>query len=199
VDLELFDLKKVSIEEIQRLRSELKIQEDDFVLLYLGSWGTWYLTQEMLRFFSLVRTRVNAKFLVVTTDDVDLNGYEYAGDVILRSAKRNEVPIYIMLASAAVAFIKPSFSKKASSATKIGELMAMGTFTITNKGWGDVEQLSSENILVLSDLSLATMISGITKMLTRKKTNARPNMNAHPLSLANGVLKYQEVYQQIVR
>ena len=43
------------------------------------------------------------------------------------------------------------------------------------------------------------MTSAIAKMLTSKKTNEPPDMKAHPLSLANGVLKYQEVYQQIVQ
>lgn len=199
VDLQLFDPTKISNEETRRLKDELKIHDDDFVLLYLGSWGTWYLTQDMLRFFALIRTHIKAKFLIISTDVVDLTGYPDANDVIVRSVTRAQVPSYITLASAAVAFIKSSFSKKASSATKIGELMAMGTFTISNAGWGDIEQLSSENILVLPDLSFETMNAGVTRMLRQKNRGNSSDMKSHPLSLINGILKYESVYGQIVR
>ena len=42
-------------------------------------------------------------------------------------------------------FIKPTFSKKASSPTKLGESLSLGVPVVTNKGIGDIESLF-ENI-----------------------------------------------------
>ena len=50
-DLEHFRRDKVSPEARARWQHELKLTDEDFVVSYLGSLGTWYLVDEMLRFF----------------------------------------------------------------------------------------------------------------------------------------------------
>ena len=50
-DLELFNPNTVTKAETQGLREKLGIHPDDFVLLYLGSLGTWYMLEEMLDFY----------------------------------------------------------------------------------------------------------------------------------------------------
>ena len=52
------------------LRAKLGINKEDFILLYVGSIGTWYILDEMLDFFiSLSTKKLNAKFLFVTKED----------------------------------------------------------------------------------------------------------------------------------
>jgi glycosyltransferase involved in cell wall biosynthesis len=148
-DLRHFDPGAVIASQAESLRKDLNLEPNDFVVLYLGSWGTWYLTEEMLDFFSATRkVHLNAKFLIVTPDQVDLTNYPHASNVIIRKATREDVPLFISIATVALFFIKTSFSKKASAATKMGELMAMGKPIISNRGWGDVEEYLSSNALV---------------------------------------------------
>src|SRR4029079_5412451 len=52
-----------------------------------------------------------------------------------------EMPVLLSLSNAAVFFIKPTFSKKASSPTKMGEALAMGIPVICNAGIGDASSI----------------------------------------------------------
>ncbi|MEJ0054761.1 MAG: glycosyltransferase [Bacteroidota bacterium] len=142
VDLALFDPGRISDGDKITLRQELKIHPDDFVLLYLGSWGSWYLTHEMLNYFrEIKKTERSAKFLIITPDPVHLEGDEFKEDVIIRTSLRGSVPLFVAISNAAIFFIKPSYAKMASSATKMGEIMAMQIPFITNSGWGDVDEI----------------------------------------------------------
>lgn len=199
VDLDLFDLKSVNEADSIYMRQKLQIAPDEFVLLYLGSWGTWYLTREMLNFFTLIRNQVKAKFLIVTTDNVKLpNEFKYPESVIITSASRVEIPLLISLASASVNFIKNSFSKKASYATKMGEIIAMGRYVVTNSGWGDVDLLSSDQVMVLSDLSMEKMKSAISFTLDNRWGKSFRMIDTHSFSLATGISKYKDVYQKVL-
>ena len=57
------------------------------------------------------------------------------------SSERSSVPIYALLGDYSIFFIKPSFSKKSSSPTKQGELMALGIPVICNAGVGDTDMI----------------------------------------------------------
>lgn len=199
VDLDLFDPKKIGKEEQALLRYKLSLNEDDFVLLYLGSWGTWYLTNEMLDFFLMLKQkRQRAKFLIVTGDKVDLGNHPNKEDVIVTYASRKQVPLYISLASASLCFIKPSFSKKASSATKLGELMALNVPIIANTNVGDHDSLFKENsrILLINGFSPGEFheaISRLDELMKAAKQN--PKLAMQRFSLQNGVTLYGLVYK----
>lgn len=187
VDLDLFNPDKIKKEDQARLRSKLGIQENDFVLLYLGSWGTWYLTQEMLDFFSaLKKEKENAKFLIVSADEINLENYIHKKDVIITTAARSQVPLYISLVQASVCFVKTTFSKKASSATKMGEIMAMNVPVVTNRGWGDVD-IMIENHRGVFDKTTLKFDDFINKINMR-------NSFVESLSLEMGIVKYEQVY-----
>ncbi len=202
VDLELFDPTKISEDEKKKLKEELGLRKDDFVLLYLGSWGTWYLTEQMLNFFEEVKNQYPlSKFLIISPDSVDIADRQFANEVIIKSVNRLKVPLYVSIASAAVFFIKPSFSKKASSATKTGEIMAMNIPMLTNGGWGDVDTNGSEGVLILKDFSKESMSASATKLIQMANL---PHSNEsrvaidHPLALKTGILTYDRVYRQLL-
>jgi glycosyltransferase involved in cell wall biosynthesis len=194
VDIDLFDPSKIELVDQRRLRTKLNISETDFVLLYLGSWGTWYLTDEMLSFFARLKsTRANTKFLIVSGDQIDLKNYHLKNDVIITTASREIVPLLISLAHMSVALIKPSFSKKASSATKLGELMAMNIPVITNTGWGDIELILAASRAF--DYSLSTNLETFLGKLAR--TNQGREYCANNLSLQTGVDAYLAIYSNV--
>ncbi len=120
------------------------ISLSDHVIIYTGSIGTWYYTKEMIDCVIEWKKQIpNIKLLIVTRDRIELDkilskySEEERSLVITASAAYNEVPSYLALAKAAMFFIKPSYSKIASSPTKMAECWAMNLPIITNSGIGD--------------------------------------------------------------
>ncbi|HEY0003450.1 MAG TPA: glycosyltransferase family 4 protein [Pyrinomonadaceae bacterium] len=143
-DLELFKFDSASREQ---RRSELKLQ-DSFVLVYSGSIGGWYLTEEMADFFAaLLRERTDAHFLWLTTtarEPLDRMMRERRVDparYTVHAASSSDVPSYLSASDAGIAFIKPCFSKLASSPTKNAEYLACGLPLLLNAGVGDSDLL----------------------------------------------------------
>ncbi|MEA3447493.1 MAG: glycosyltransferase family 4 protein [Bacteroidota bacterium] len=172
-DMNHFDPDKVDIKQVRAFRKETGIAEDDFVLLYLGSLGTWYMTDEMLDFYAeLLKQKPQAKFLILTGDDPDImmNPAKAKNipteQIIFRSLSRQEVPAMISLSSVSLFFIKPVFSKKASSPTKLAELLAMGVPVICNANVGDIDRIVEKHKIgiVLKDLNDDSYRSAVEQM-----------------------------------
>src|SRR5690606_13175424 len=73
VDVNHFDFSSISIDSKKQLRASLGIEESDFVLIYVGSLGTRYLLNEMIRFFKVLKNqRENAKMLFVSNSPKEL-------------------------------------------------------------------------------------------------------------------------------
>lgn len=121
------------------------------VLAYVGSLGTWYMGQEMVRLFKeLLRIRPQAMFLVMTqSPEIAVELFEREGIPRDRysavTVKSEEIPKFLSAADLAVAFIKPCYSKVSSSPTKIGEYLAAGLPFISNRGIGDIDELLQRN------------------------------------------------------
>ena len=126
-------------------RERLGIAPDDAVLAYLGSLGSWYMRDEMLDFFKVYAARRGAaRFLFVTPDEpqpiraaATARGID-SDRLIIVPATRDEVPELLAAADLGIFFIRPVFSKTASSPTKMGEMLAVGLPIVTNAGVGDV-------------------------------------------------------------
>ena len=147
-DVDLFDPSKINATQKKQLQKELGIDENDFIISYLGSVGGWYMTKEMLRFCKLVSDKKpGAKFLFITPHQHDVIANEAAkyglpaDKLIVKHGKRDEVPALLSLSNYSIFFIKPCFSKLSSSPTKHGEIMAMGIPVIANSGVGDVKEI----------------------------------------------------------
>jgi hypothetical protein len=209
-DLELFSPFAVNPEQRLQLQQELGIGEDDFVLSYLGSIGTWYMTREMLAFFRrLLLKKTNARFLFITGEPSSLIMKEAAAagipdeNIRVVKAQRKQVPAYLSLSDFSIFFIKPVFSKKASSPTKQGEIMSMGIPFITNTGIGDTDRIVKETgagILVkeFSDEPYDNAISQMDAMLKLDPGHIRQCATNH-FNLEHGVNEYHRIYQSLVR
>jgi len=136
--------------EREVVRQELGISGDP-VLVYVGSLGTWYMGQEMVKTFKeLLRVHPQATFLVLTqSPEIAERLFEQEQlpkeRYLARTVKSEEVPRYLAAADLAIAFIKPCYSKISSSPTKIAEYLAAGLPFISNRGIGDLDELIEGN------------------------------------------------------
>jgi glycosyltransferase involved in cell wall biosynthesis len=208
-DFNHFSEQSVVINEVTAFKKSFGISEDDFVVSYLGSIGTWYMLPEMLDFFKqLLSVKPKAKFLFITQEPVGLimdlvQQKNIASDrIIIQKANRNEVPTLVSLSHVNLFFILPVFSKKASSPTKMGEVMGMGIPIICNSGVGDVDKIIQESncgILVnnFNDREYLKAINELDDLLLVPKKQIMLAAQKY-YSLEGGVSKYKKVYQELI-
>jgi glycosyltransferase involved in cell wall biosynthesis len=202
VDTDLFDTKP-------QLSQSLPSKKQQFTLSYLGSLGTWYMLDEMLHFFKrLLLKKPDALFLFITPDDPQLILQKAASisiavdKIIIRKAERREVPQLLATSHASIFFIRPSFSKKASSPTKMGEILSMGIPVICNAGVGDTDHLFSTytpGILIdqLDDENYDKAIATINEVVQIPSQHLR-NIALAYFALEEGVKLYNQIYQKLL-
>lgn len=205
VDLSHFSYEKIDPVKKNTLEKSLGILPTDMIISYLGSLGTWYMLDEMLEFFScLLKETPHARFLLITGDKPEivyakLNLFNIPSErVIVRKALREEVPLYVSLSEISLFFIKPTFSKKASSPTKLAEVLGMGLPVITNRGIGDCDKIIAEEkagILIASfdKASYTSAVRNIDTLLDRGRPHYR-NIAEKYFSLELGIERYNNVY-----
>ena len=145
VDLERFAY--ATPETRMAMREKLSIA-DKRVAVYVGSFGGWYLTSETADFFGAFRVSYSNAFAMILTQSkpevieplLREAGYEDC-DYLITRVPAAEMPEYLVAADLAVSFIKPCYSKQASSPTKNAEYLACGLPIIANSGVGDVDIL----------------------------------------------------------
>jgi hypothetical protein len=85
-------------------------------------------------------------------------------DYTVLSAAPRDVSAYLSASDAGLAFIKPCFSKIASSPTKYAEYLACGLPLIINAGIGDSDSLLEDNVgTLVSDFSEAQLENAAVK------------------------------------
>jgi glycosyltransferase involved in cell wall biosynthesis len=185
-------------------REKLGINNNDIVLCYLGSLGTWYMVDEMLRFFKLLReNHANSKFLVISKDKLEnelLKGLQHES-VIQISANRDEVPVFLASADIGISFIKPSFSKISSSPTKMGEMFAMGIPIIVNSGVGDVAEITDKfnSGFVINSFEndqFEVAINQIPSLLKFDRNSIRRE-TSKMFNLESAIQKYFNIYEKL--
>lgn len=206
-DMDHFSLIRAG--EKEEGRRKLGLPTDAFVLSYLGSVGAWYMLDEMLAFFSVLRKEYkNARFLFIThsspkliRDKLPVYSIPEA-DIMIVEASRQEVPLFTKASDINISFIKPVFSKLSSSPTKLGEVLAMGIPVIVNSGVGDVEPIVNNSgggyvIHEFNEESYKAAVEAIPALL--KKDPAVIRENILPVySLENGVQKYLQAYESVL-
>jgi glycosyltransferase involved in cell wall biosynthesis len=149
VDFERFKLTtEVSRES---LREEQKLTGRR-VIVYLGSFGGWYMTNEMTEFLAAAHRRDPKTFSMILTQSPQRMVVDrLAGlgiepkDFLVTQVTPEQVPYYLKTADFAISFIKPCYSKQSSSPTKIAEYLASGLPVVCNSGVGDLDQLILRN------------------------------------------------------
>ncbi len=202
-DTTLFSPSSPKIKEEQR--RQLQIPVDAYVLVYAGSIGTWYLLDEMMQFFqALSALKPGAWFLFITPYEHELilnkAGSYGIKNLKIISAHWKEVPLWLAAADAAVYFIKPCFSKKASSPVKQAEVMATGLPLVTNSGIGDSDILFADGVtgVLIHDFKPETLRHAAIQLLSRSfNPMAIRQMALEHFSLEKGVEAYSRLYESL--
>ena len=205
-DINLFSKANINVEDLKAVRDKLGIG-DNKIITYLGSTGTWYMINEMLDFFAIFLSMAeNNRALIITKDEhhniIDL-AIEKEIDIsklIIRSSERQDVPLYLSLSSASIFFIKPVFSKKASSATKMGEIMALDIPVICNI-IGDNEAILKDVCpqLITRNFSNEEYLRVLEELnyISQEDKIKIGNKAREYYSLDKGVLQYYKIYNSI--
>lgn len=168
-DLDLF---KFNGAERNRLRAELGL-DDRLTLVYCGSIDGWYMTDEMADYFAQVlRHKPSAHFLWLTPvnherirtlmESRGISGNSYT----IRSVTPQQVPSFLSASDVGLAFIRPCFSKMASSPTKNAEYLACGLPLVINAGVGDSDALINDwkTGVLVQDLTEPEYVKAIAMM-----------------------------------
>jgi glycosyltransferase involved in cell wall biosynthesis len=208
VDIELFNPSVILPEEQEALRNDLNILPENEVISYLGSLGTWYLLDEMLQFFACWYKQNNGAIILFITNETAVSIlsksalYKIPESAIrIISVKRVQVPLALSLSKYSLFFIKPSFSKKASSPVKQGEIMAMGIPVICNSKVGDTDKIVFQyhSGYVVNQLEPGGFENEIKKICLQNYDNKEIQKGAQSyFSLEKGVQLYHQVYQDIL-
>ena len=147
-DFELF--QPATPEKREAARAKLEIPTDSLVLVHLGSIGTVYLLDQLLRLFDAVRRLepssrllfvglrhrdpifAEAKRIGVDLGPAELHCVE---------SDRSDVPYWLGAADIASCLITPTYSSLGVSPTKLAEYLACGIPVIGNRQVGDVERI----------------------------------------------------------
>lgn len=207
-DLAHFSVQGIDTQQALAMAKDLPQLKGKFVLSYIGSLGTWYMIDEMMAFYKALLKKTDAAFIIITKDDEGLvleaarKACVSAGNIVVRSAYRAQVPYYIHLSQASVFFIRPSFSKNASSPTKMGELLSMGVPIITNKGVGDVDAIIEAGqcgVLVngFDTSSYANAVESLLSGIGHYRQHTVATAQGY-FSLQDGIEKYSAIYAAFI-
>lgn len=201
---DLNHFQRPSDEAINAKRFTMGLSEK-FVLIISGSIGTWYMPDEMIQFIARANQIIpNFHLLIVTLDNTDqfvkkaiLKGMPKES-ITVTSSTREEMPLYYSMSNAALFFIKPVFSKMASSPTKHGELLGCKVPVVCNGGVGDMDKIMEEvkTGIVVQDFSEKALDESIRQLLSFKTDGRAYEQTALKYyALDTGVQKYHELYQ----
>ncbi|HUU26457.1 MAG TPA: glycosyltransferase [archaeon] len=199
--------------ELFRPPPEKERQGNQLRLVYLGSFGTWYLVGEMLDFFGvLYAQRPGSSFKLVTpsdpalvdraTEKLDLPEAVKSKVTVARLSYR-QVPEALAEADCSIFFIRPSFSKQASCATKFAESLACGVPVVLNSGIGDHDLYVEKNRVgvVLEEFnqeSYSRAVDRLIALLADSSLNRRCRRVAEEyFSLERAADKYLELYRRM--
>jgi glycosyltransferase involved in cell wall biosynthesis len=180
------------------------------VIGYVGTVGTWYLFDEVVRCFALLLTlRPDAKFLIVNRNEhayirerLDVAGITYSA-VELIVATHAEVPKLMSRIDAGIFFIKPVFSKQASAPTKLAEFLGCGIPCLSNAGVGDMAEVLEKDqvglaITSFDDEAMLAALKQLINLIDDPESSARCVASARKhFSLDAGVQLYDEIYKKL--
>ncbi len=206
-DLEHFNYESVEKQKTLELRKQLGISANQKIISYLGSVGGWYMTAEMFSFYKrLLQKYPSFLMLFLTKDDPSkvMSEASLAGipndKIVITYAERKNLPLYLSLCECSIFFIRPTYSKIASSPTKHGELMGMGVPIICNDigDTGNIISKTNTGFIVdsFNDQEYDRILDQFPELLSMDKKHIREAAFKY-FDLGKGIARYQDVYKRV--
>jgi glycosyltransferase involved in cell wall biosynthesis len=159
----------------------------------------------------LTRANSRLKILIVTRDNHEAlrRDLQNAGvppeRLAITRTDFSDMPRYVRLFDAGLFFIKPSFSKRASAATKLAEFLGCGVPVIINDGVGDSGVIVRETrvgVVLPPKADVASLEEAAPKLwsiISDPSTAARCRATALELfDLDKGVERYRRLYARLL-
>jgi glycosyltransferase involved in cell wall biosynthesis len=176
----------------------------------VGTLSNWYLRGETLSYLAWLAGRVpRMKALIVTREDHDRLRADAARQglapdrLVLTRAPFEDMPALMRLMDAGVFFIRVCFSKRASAATKLPELLGCGVPVVINDGVGDSGDIvrAGRAGVVLPDTTPQAFEASVEQVLALfadRDVRARcRDVAVREFSLTDGVARYAALYEQL--
>jgi glycosyltransferase involved in cell wall biosynthesis len=179
------------------------------VLAYVGSVGTWYLLDEMIRFFNAYRrVRPGARLEIANQGQHDLIARAIASggvgaEATVRSVAFDDIPAFLAGCSAGIVLLREGGSKIASSPIKAAEYLASGLPVVVNGIVGDLPDLLSAHRagVVLRGLDAAQLDEGaraLRALLDDPGVHARARSLAEAVyDVEDGARRYGDLYARL--
>lgn len=195
----------------QAVREALGIPQEDLVLIYAGSIGPHYATETLLKLFAtfLQLSKTPAYLLILTLQPSSLI-YAQAAQlgipkerVLVQKASYEEVPRFLSAADIGIALVKPAFSKRGASFTKLAEYLAADLPVITSE-IGDIPKLYQKlpGFFILKDdkpEALVELVNGLLNFLEKRGGTPLLSEVSRPLlGLEAAATRYVNVYQGLL-
>ena len=181
-----------------------------FTLGYVGSVGVWYLFDETLRCFQFLRERLpNARLHIINRDGHDYVQERMAALNIDPATVQVEAADHVGVAramqqmDAGIFFYKPTYSKKATAPTKLGEFLGCGVPCLSNQGVGDMAAiLERERVGVALDRfdgpAMREAVDRLLQLTQFLGIQARcRDVALRHFSLEDGVNSYTKIYSEL--
>jgi glycosyltransferase involved in cell wall biosynthesis len=198
VNLEVFKPFNASVRK--RVREELGISPDNFVLLYSGGYGANYDIGFVKEVFRKLKEKNPATCILILSKDgvTGLENDASATELFTVSLPYAKVSDYLMAGDLGIINYVNRFSVAGRSPTKLAEYWASGMPAISPQGVGDVDYLFStykQSGIIYNDKKdieeqLKTVM-GVDKGLLRSYA-------VDYFSLENGVKKYKAIYEGLM-
>jgi glycosyltransferase involved in cell wall biosynthesis len=190
VDFALFDPAKITKAQKNDALASLQIPPDAQVLSYLGSLGTWYMLPEMMAFAATYRKNHPDTYFMILTGEPDelvqqaavAAGFDTAY-LRIKKVPRSVVPAYLSVSTLSIFFIKPAFSKRASSPVKQGEIMAMGVPIVCNGSVGDTAE-------IITETAAGVVVNGFTNEHFQMAIQQLDTIQFNPVVIREGAARY---------
>jgi len=192
-------------------RLQRKFDLNDFTLVYIGSIGPWHSFNRLTLFIKTAYEKyTGSKFKLLASsgrerleafieeNKLDRSRFE------IKFVPNREVHKELVNTDIGFFFIPEQYSKKASSPTKMGEMLSAGLPIITGANCGDVDELVNTNNLgyILTDFNSDNIKNALEKVVDLSKTNGVKDRcldtaNSY-FSIEEGVEKYVKLYNQLI-
>jgi len=179
---------------------------------YIGTATGWYDFEKTAATLAAIKKYNKIQFLVFNSNQYGQHEYikqvlekyhieqsEYQIEKVTFAA----MPDRLKEIDVALFYIHPYFSKKASAATKLGELLACGIPVLTNKGVGDHEYYINEykvgKILEFNLIDTYDFAAIFDELINKETAIKCRSLSEKYFSLEEGVTKYKKIYTNIFK